>query len=116
MLANSTGFRLAVLAVAAACAMPFATNASHVRGGDDVPNCDTSFLDKMTICTTDPNAPPGKMCGDNKAACVACTTFRNTKTTTCGTPSGRACGGDYCLGGQENGTLNGKNCIQVGCP
>ena len=111
MTSNSIG-RCVLLVAAMAFSFPFATTASHVSGGQDVPNCDTIGINPNGACL----ALPGQTCSGNKAVCVGCVNrATNPKVAICATGNA-ACGGAGCVTNQVNSQLSGKACIQNGCP
>lgn len=103
--------RCAVLATAAALAMPYATSASHVAGGDDVPNCDTSTLQPSPCSRI-----AGHACTLMKQQCFACIKDYPIKQYKCTTTNTAACGDPVnCVSGQTDSALSPDSCIAIPC-
>lgn len=102
--------RCVILALSAILAMPWVTDASYVRGGDDIPNCDTSTLNSNGSCV----AKSQQSCTDKKKQCTACIAPSTTKTQNCA-EDGTACAGGGCETEQKNSKLSGDTCIAVNC-
>jgi hypothetical protein len=103
--------RCVVLVAAMACSLPLATDASHVRGGQDLPNCTTSATNAGGACS----AKTGQMCPGNKTVCIGCTNMA-VLTALCVNDGGNPCVGNGCIAGQQNSELSGASCVNQVCP
>lgn len=102
--------RVAVLVAATACSLPFATAASHVRGGQDVANCttrDTSDGDCLALS--------GQNCGTKKTVCNGCGGLGTFLNALCADDGGTPCSGAGCVTGQTNSKLSGSSCVRQNC-
>lgn len=102
----STG-RLVVLALSAILAMPWATTASFVRGGDELPKCG------VTAAGNDPCGNiGGQVCDENKPSCIGCGTGQKKYVCKNGDA---ACAGVGCTANQHKQDLD-SDCVHEDCP
>ncbi len=102
--------RCVLLVGAMAFSFPFATTASHVRGGQEVGNCTTRTTNPGGACV----AEPGQNCTGDKTVCVGCGIGQEVLTALC-TDDTAACGGTGCAPNQKNSKLSGTSCIENIC-
>jgi len=100
-----------VLAFSAGLAMPMMTDASHVRGGDDVPPCDSVNLNMDGKC----QEKLGQACAGSKVVCNGCLARQGLKNFICTNTMDAACEGDGCIAGQTDSDKSGTSCINQSC-